>query len=78
MRYHRTVVQRGFTTSPRDNISYSNQTTTPCNKNAQNWYLNKSINIVKTTKNPLLRRYHMRILNYYYNGNAYAIFNKKN
>ena len=34
MSYTKIVVPRGFTTSPRDNISYANQTTTLCNKNA--------------------------------------------
>ena len=61
---------------PKDKpFSYARQRNTPCNINAQRWYMVKSINAVKTAKNPIIRRQNYIIANYYLNGNAYAINN---
>ena len=51
-------------------FSYCTQRNTPCNQNAQNWYLKNAINKVKTSKNPIEVAYYMSIVNYYYNGRA--------
>lgn len=56
-------------------FSYANQRNTPCNINAQRWYMIKSINAVKTEKNPIIWKKNYNIANYYLNGNAYVINN---
>jgi predicted glycosyltransferase involved in capsule biosynthesis len=54
-------------------ISYCNQKNTPCNINAQRWYLVNAMNKLKTTKNPILKRKYYDIVNYYLSGNAYVV-----
>jgi hypothetical protein len=55
-------------------FSYAKQRNTPCNVNAQKWYMIKSINGVKTEKNPVKWYNHYVIANYL-NGNAHVINN---
>jgi len=54
---------------------YTNNYQTPCNVNAQLWYMTNAIQKVKTTKNPYVKKQQMVLVNYYLNGNAYAINN---
>jgi hypothetical protein len=54
-------------------FTYATQRNTPCNINAQRWYMVKSMNGVKTEKNPILWYQNYQIANYYLNGNAYVI-----
>jgi hypothetical protein len=56
-------------------FSYAKQRNTPCNINAQRWYMMKSINGVKTEKNPILWYKNYKIANYYLNGHANVINN---
>jgi hypothetical protein len=59
---------------PGTKFSYQTQRNTPCQQNAQRWYMVQSINGLKNTKNSLLKRaYYYRIANYYLNGNAYVV-----
>ena len=54
-------------------FSYATQRTTPCQINAQRWYMVRSINGVKKEKNPVLRAQYYSVANYYLNGNAFVI-----
>jgi len=54
-------------------FSYATQRNTPCQVNAQRWYMVRSINGVKNEKNPMLRAGYYEVANYYLNGNAFVI-----
>jgi hypothetical protein len=59
----------------RKNLNIPNKNSNPCMINAQRWYMVKSINGVKTEKNPVLFSQYYTVANYYLNGNAYVIKN---
>ena len=46
---------------------------TPCNVNAQLWYMTNAINKIKTTKNPYVYSKQYAIANYYLNGQVKVI-----
>ncbi len=48
---------------------------TPCNNNAQLWYYKKAVMKYKTTTNLREKLYYYSIIQYYLNGNGYAINN---
>jgi len=52
-------------------FSYCTQKNTPCNVNAQRWYLVSAINKYKTATNPVLKRKYFDIVNYYMSGRAW-------
>ena len=58
-------------------FTYAGQTNIPCRQNAQNWYLKNAIQRVITSKNPIEKAYNISIVNYYYNGRARNIYQKK-
>ncbi len=58
-------------------FSYATQRNTPCQINAQRWRMVKSINAVKTSKNPNIWLNNYYIANYYLNGNANVLLPKK-
>jgi len=51
-------------------FSYCTQKNTPCNINAQRWYLVNAMNKYRTANNPILKRKYFDIVNYYMSGRA--------
>lgn len=60
---------------PNKKFTYANQKSTPCNINAQRWYLVKALNSYQKTKNPYTLSQDKIILNYYLNKNLRGIKN---
>jgi len=54
-------------------FSYCTQKNTPCNINAQRWYLVSAINKYKTATNPVSKRKYFNIVNYYMSGRAWEV-----
>ncbi len=58
-------------------FSYLTQRNTPCQINAQRWYMVKSINGLKNIKkNTPIKLADYRIANYYLNGNAFVVLKR--
>jgi hypothetical protein len=54
-------------------FSYAKQRNTPCNQNAQNWYLFNAIQKYKKSTNPSQKAYYYSIVNYYMNEHANVV-----
>jgi hypothetical protein len=54
-------------------FSYCTQKNTPCNINAQRWYLVNAINKFKAATNIASKKKYYDIVNYYTSGRAYVL-----
>lgn len=54
-------------------FSYCTQKNTPCNVNAQRWYLVNAINKFKTATTQASKRKYFNTVNYYMSGRAWEV-----
>jgi hypothetical protein len=54
-------------------FSYCTQKNTPCNINAQRWYMVSSMNKLKKATNIASKKKYYDIVNYYMSGRAYVL-----